>query len=89
MNHPKDSHLNTIALAETALTQISTHGQPADPKSFELWYRFATGKSGLLSAAINSRLERSGTLTRKVTLIISNRSTTPTATWSAIACCGS
>ena len=65
MNHPKDSHLNTIALAETALTQISTHGQPADPKSFELWYRFATGKSGLLSAAINSRLERSGTLTRK------------------------
>jgi diguanylate cyclase len=65
MNHPKDSHPNTIALAETALAQISTHGVPADPKSFELWYRFATGKSGLLCAAINSRLEHSGTLTRK------------------------
>src|SRR5262249_54929083 len=65
MNHPKDSHLDTITVAETALAQISTHGQPADPKSFELWYRFATGKSGLLCAAINSRLERSGTLTRK------------------------
>src|SRR5215471_21430883 len=65
MNHPKDSHLNTIALAETALAQITTHGQPADPRSYELWYRFATGKSGLLSAAISSRLERSGTLTRK------------------------
>ena len=65
MNHPKDTHLDTVALAETALAQITTHGQPADPRSYELWYRFATGKSGLLNAAITSRLERSGTLTRK------------------------
>jgi diguanylate cyclase len=65
MHHPKDRHLDTIAIANTALAQITTHAQPADPKSYELWYKFATGKSGLLCAAVDSRLERSGTLSRK------------------------
>jgi hypothetical protein len=65
VDHPKDRHLDTIAIANTALAQITTHAQPADPRSYELWYKFATGKSGLLCAAVGSRLDRSGTLSRK------------------------
>jgi diguanylate cyclase len=65
MNQPKDPHRDTIAIADAALEQITTHGQPADPKSYELWYQFATGASGLLCAAVNSRLDRNGTLSPK------------------------
>ena len=53
MSTLKDKHRDTIAIAETALERITAHGQPADPKSYELWYQYATGKSGLLCAAIN------------------------------------
>jgi diguanylate cyclase len=59
---PKSKHLSTLAIAKTAMGQIAAHGQSADPRSYELWYKFATGDSGLLCAAVNSRLERNGTL---------------------------
>jgi diguanylate cyclase len=62
MNKPKDNHLSTMAIAKAALGQIAVQGQGADPRSYELWYKFAAGNSGLLCAAINSRLERNGAL---------------------------
>ena len=65
MNPPKNKHLSTMAIAQAALGQIAVHGQAADPKSYELWYKFATGDSGLLNAAVNSRLGRNGTLSAK------------------------
>ena len=65
MGRPRNRHLDTIAVANTALAQITAHAQPADPRSYELWYKFATGKSGFLCAAVDSRLERNGTLSRK------------------------
>jgi diguanylate cyclase len=65
MNQPKSKHQSTMAIAQAALGQIATHGQAADPRGYELWYQFATGNSGLLCAAVNARLERSGTLSAK------------------------
>ena len=62
MTPPKNRHLSTLAIAKAAMGQITSHGQAADPRSYELWYKFATGDSGLLCAAVNSRLERNGTL---------------------------
>jgi diguanylate cyclase len=53
---------NTVGIADAALRKISAHGQPADPKSYALWFKYASGDSGLLSAAINTRLARNGTL---------------------------
>jgi diguanylate cyclase len=64
MDHLKDGHRETFAIANTALARITAHGQPADPRSYELWYQFATGRSGLLCAAVDSRLDRNGTLSR-------------------------
>ncbi len=62
MKSPDSRHLDTMTVAGAALAQITTHGQPADPRSYALWYKFAAGDSGLLCAAVNSRLDRSGTL---------------------------
>ena len=69
MHEPKSKlqskHQSTLAIAQAALGRIATHGQAADPRGYELWYKFATGNSGLLCAAVNSRLERTGTLSAK------------------------
>jgi hypothetical protein len=54
-----------MAIAVAALEQITARSQPADPRSYALWYKFATGNSGLLCAAVNSRLARGGTLDAK------------------------
>jgi diguanylate cyclase len=54
---------STVAIAEAALGKISTLGQSADPRSFALWFKYASGESGLLSAAVNARLARNGKLT--------------------------
>jgi diguanylate cyclase len=78
MNLPKNKHLSTMAIAQAALGQIATHGQAADPKSYELWYKFATGNSGLLCAAVSSRLDRSGTLSAKDIDEIYNAHISPT-----------
>ena len=45
MTPPKNKHLSTLAIAKAAMGQIATHGQAADPRSYELWYKFATGDS--------------------------------------------
>ena len=63
MSRPR--HQDTMAIAEAALEQITARSQPADPRSYALWYKFATGNSGLLCAAVNSRLARGGTLDAK------------------------
>src|SRR5262245_57886069 len=64
MTQPRQQqqHHSTVAVADAALRKIGTFGQPADPKSYALWFKYASGDSGLLSAAINARLTRNGTL---------------------------
>jgi diguanylate cyclase len=62
MAQPTQQHQNTLAVADAALGRISKLGQPADPRSFALWFKYASGDSGLLSAAINTRLARNGEL---------------------------
>jgi diguanylate cyclase len=63
MTQPRQQYHNTVAVADAALRKIGAFGQPADPKSYALWFKYASGDSGLLSAAINTRLTRNGTLT--------------------------
>ncbi len=63
MTEPKQQYHNTVSIADAALRKIGAFGQPADPKSYALWFKYASGDSGLLSAAINTRLTRNGTLT--------------------------
>jgi diguanylate cyclase len=58
-------HLDTMTIAEAALGQITSRSQPADPRSYALWYKFAAEDGGLFCAAVNSRLARSGTLSSK------------------------
>jgi diguanylate cyclase len=55
----------TLQTAEAALLEITARGQAADPRSYALWYNFASGESGLLTTAVNKRLAESGTLTRQ------------------------
>ena len=65
MAQPTQQYANTIALADAALGKIDKLGQPADPRSYALWFKYASGDSGLLSAAINTRLARNGTLSTR------------------------
>ena len=65
MAQPTQQYANTIALADAALGKIGKLGQPADPRSYALWFKYASGDSGLLSAAMNTRLARNGTLTTR------------------------
>ena len=62
MAQARQEYHNTVGIAGAALRKISALGQPADPKSYALWFKYASGDSGLLSAAINTRLTRNGTL---------------------------
>src|SRR5713226_5205408 len=65
MKQPDNMHASTMAIAAAALGRMTAYGQAADPKSYELWYKFTTGDGGLLCAAVNSRLDRNGTLNAK------------------------
>jgi diguanylate cyclase len=65
MTQRNNPHQSTISTAQAALGQITAHGLPADPKSYELWYRLATAENGLLDAEVKSRLQQNGLLTRK------------------------
>ncbi|MGH6770681.1 MAG: GGDEF domain-containing protein [Xanthobacteraceae bacterium] len=58
-------HHNTLAIAQAALGKIGALGECADPKSYALWYGYAAGDSGLLTAAVNTRLASKGSLTAK------------------------
>jgi len=62
MAQPRQDYHNTVPIADTAMRKIGALGQPADPRSYALWFKYASGDSGLLSAAINTRLTRNGTL---------------------------
>jgi diguanylate cyclase len=53
----------TLRTAEAALEEIAARGQAVDPRSYALWYNYAAGDSGLLTAAINNKLARDGKLT--------------------------
>jgi diguanylate cyclase len=52
----------TLRIAEVALIEMTARGQSADPRSFALWYNYTAGDSGLLTAAMNKKLSRNGTL---------------------------
>ena len=58
-------HSATLRTAETALEEIAARGQAADPRSYALWYNYAAGDSGLLTAAVNNKLARDGKLTAR------------------------
>jgi diguanylate cyclase len=60
---PEQQYRDTLATAASALDKIGELNQPVDPRSYALWYGYATGNQGLLSAAMNTRLSRTGTLT--------------------------
>ncbi len=63
MRLPEQHYRDTLAIAEAALGKIRALNQPADPRSFALWCRYAAGNNGLLSAAVNTRVALTGTLT--------------------------
>jgi diguanylate cyclase len=58
MNLPNHQHQRTMAIAQAAIAKIGKLGEPADPKSYALWYGYAAGDSGLLTSAVNTRLAR-------------------------------
>src|SRR5262245_42744918 len=71
-------HLSTMAIAEAALAQMTSRSLPVDPRSYEVWYRFASGDSGLLCAAVNGRLDHEGKLSAKDIEKIYNAHIAPT-----------
>src|SRR5262245_66679166 len=62
--NPQQQYHSSVGIADAALRNIGAFGQSADPKSYALWFKYASGDSGLLSAAMNARLTRKGTLNR-------------------------
>src|SRR3974390_1618870 len=56
MDAPSDAHERTFALADLALQQIRALKQPALPRNYEIWYRYATGYYPELNRAINQML---------------------------------
>src|SRR5215467_7267396 len=57
------SQHRTLAMAAIALGKIVELGLPADPRSYELWYIYATGKNQKLRDEIDAALRGNGTLT--------------------------
>src|SRR5215470_18627289 len=57
------SQHRTPAMAAIALGKIVELGLPADPRSYELWYVYATGKNQQLRDEIDAALRGDGTLT--------------------------
>ncbi len=58
-----DEHERTMAFAEVALGQIRSLRQTAVPRTYEIWYVYATGYNPPLNKIINETLARSGKLT--------------------------
>jgi diguanylate cyclase len=63
MSARRDQQHPTLKTAEAALDEIAARGQAGDPRSFALWYNFTAAESGLLTAAVNKKLARTGKLT--------------------------
>jgi len=55
--------MRTLPFAKYAIEQIERFGLCAEPKSFELWYRYATGQDARLNQAINEAVSGPGGLT--------------------------
>ena len=62
MTVPSDEHERTLAFAEIALGQIKALHQPAVPRTYEVWYNYATGYNPSLNQKVNETLSTSGTL---------------------------
>jgi diguanylate cyclase len=62
MTVPADEHERTLAFAEIALGQIKALHQPAVPRTYEVWYNYATGYNPSLNQKVNETLSSSGTL---------------------------
>ena len=52
-----------MAYAEIALAQIKALRQAATPRSYEVWYTYATGYDTALNRSVNETLARNGTVT--------------------------
>jgi diguanylate cyclase len=63
MTTKSESHIRTLPLAKYAMEQIERFGLSAEPKGFELWYRYATGHDSLLNQAVNEAISSPGGLT--------------------------
>src|SRR5258708_6892791 len=63
MGSDSGSQHRTLAFAAVALGKIVELGLPADPRSYELWYVYATGKNQKLRGEIDAALHGAGTLT--------------------------
>lgn len=57
-----DAHKRTIAFANLALGQIRILGQPADPRSYAVWFTYATGCTPSRNTVINETVARTGTI---------------------------
>jgi diguanylate cyclase len=62
MTVPSDEYERTLAFAEIALGQIKALHQPAVPRTYEVWYNYATGYNPFLNQKVNETLSSSGTL---------------------------
>jgi diguanylate cyclase len=62
MDVPPTEHETTLAFADIALGQIRALRQAASPRNFEIWYHYATGYNLALNQAINTVLEKKGSL---------------------------
>jgi diguanylate cyclase len=60
MNHRRD---HSIAIAERAISQIKALQLSAKPRSFELWYTYASGTEPKLNEYVDGVLTRRGILT--------------------------
>jgi diguanylate cyclase len=63
MTTKSESHTRTLPFAKYAIEQIERFGLPAEPKSFELWYRYAAGHDSLLNQAVNDVISSPAGLT--------------------------
>ena len=41
MAQPRQDYHNTVPIANTAMRKIDALGQPADPRSYALWFKYA------------------------------------------------
>ncbi len=58
-----ERHKRTLPFAKYAIEQIERFGLPADPRTFELWYRYATGQNSRLNQAVNDAISSPSGLT--------------------------
>jgi diguanylate cyclase len=60
---PADEHERSLAVADRAMKQIRTLKLPASPRTYEIWYAYATGHYPTLNHAVDDLLARRGIVT--------------------------